>query len=157
MPTLAPPTGTSIRASSAWKVCMSTEPTGADRWTLVCRLQLPPQSFGTARPLHVGSFPCVSPSHLAHWFANFTGPKSNPRRVPLSKPLQWLGFSRESLSLALVPVLGSISPTPVSCAILLLYTPLSCCCNRDTRHSAWHVLCVMRVCTLSPAYLFTTL
>lgn len=35
-PTLAPPTETSVRASSAWKVCMSTEPAGADRWTNMC-------------------------------------------------------------------------------------------------------------------------
>lgn len=75
-------------------------------------LQLSPESFGTTRPLCGACLsPCVSPSHLAHWFANFTGPKSNPRRVPLSKPLQRLVFSRESLTLGLVPILAP-SPQP---------------------------------------------
>ena len=40
---------------------MSTELTGADRWTHVCRLQLSPQSFGTTRPLMWGLSPVMLP------------------------------------------------------------------------------------------------
>ena len=112
-------------------------------------LQLSPESFGTTGPCVGPVFPPVFLPLIWLWFANFTEPKSNPRGVPLSKPLQRLVFSRESLTLGLVPILGAVSPTSMSCAILLLYTPLNCCCNRDTWHSAWHVLCMMRVCMLS--------
>ena len=87
-------------------------------------LQPSRQNLGTSRPLRSGSFPFVSPSSLARWFANLTGPKSNPHGVLLSKPLQQLGFSKDSLRLGHTPILGPVSPATVLGMILLCTHPL---------------------------------
>lgn len=87
-------------------------------------LQLSPQNLGTTRSLRSGSFPFVSPSSLAHWFANLTGPNSNPHKALLSKPLQQLGFSKDSLRLGHMPIPGPVSPATALGTILLCTHPL---------------------------------
>lgn len=87
-------------------------------------LQLSPQNLGTTRPLRSGSFPFVSPSCLAHWLANLTGPKSNPHGVLLSRPLQQLGLSKDSWRLGHTPIPGPVSPATALGTILLCTHPL---------------------------------